>query len=96
MWRVDRPVPRKRRRTPQANSSRMCHAEDSTATSAVLLYLARPNSGLLRAAPLIMLAAQDLDALNSSEPPLVDRAPTGPGWLQRYSLPVGAAMRQFW
>jgi hypothetical protein len=43
-----------------------------------------------------MLAAQDLDAVNSSEPSLVDRAPTGPGWLQRYSLPVGAAMRQFW
>ena len=72
----------------------MCHAEYSTATSTVL-YLARPNSGLLRAAPLIMLAAQDLDAVNSSEPSLVDRAPTGPGWLQRYSLPVGAAMRQF-
>ena len=72
----------------------MCHAEYWTATPAVL-YLARPNSGLLRPAPLIMLAAQDLDALNSSEPTLVDRAPTGPGWLQRYSLPVGAAMRQF-
>ena len=49
MWRVNRPVPRKRRRTAQANSSRMCHAEYSTATPAVL-YLARPNSGLLRPA----------------------------------------------
>jgi hypothetical protein len=37
MWRVNRPVPGKRRGTLQANSSRMCHAEYSTATSTVLL-----------------------------------------------------------